>query len=192
MIKSEKSDMLQSLKSANLKLSFSISPITKWVLTILILGVGIIAAAYLYNQEQARNSQLQDQVDRAGADLVQNSLQRQDLSNKLAVANLALAEKKIQVPPSGQTMTVEEALCSAASEAGVELLTINCPEPQAETVNGVNYDVFNMTISLQGGPANLLYFTGHLGYWLPTSSMQSISLGENGMNVTAKVYALAG
>lgn len=183
---------MKSLKSPNMRLSFSISPVTKWILTILILGVGVVLVVVLYTQEQTRNTTLQSEVDKAAASLVKNSLTKRDLDANLATANLNLLENQAKFPPSGQTMTMEEELFSAAAEAGVTLTSVSCPGPEAQTVGDVAYAVFKINISIEGGADNLLYFTGHLGYWLPSSSIELAKMSGGSMNLDLEVYALAG
>jgi hypothetical protein len=93
---------MKSLKSVNLKLNFSLSPITRWILTIVILGVGVVVVVFLYSQQQTKNNKLTDEVDTAGTALVQNSLSKRDLENRLVTANLALAELTANIPSSHQ------------------------------------------------------------------------------------------
>lgn len=141
---------MKSLKSVNLKPSFSLSPITRWILTILILGVGVVLVVVFYAQQQTRNNELKDQVDQAGTSLVQNSLNKRDLENRLVAANLALAELTASFPSSKQSMDMEDALYRAAADAGVEVTSINAPEPKAETVGSNSYQVFGVTVSVTG------------------------------------------
>jgi Tfp pilus assembly protein PilO len=181
-----KSDAVQSLKSANLKLSFSISPVTKWVLTIVILGAGIALMAYFYTQEQSRNHQLQDQVDKAAMTLVQNNLAMRDLEGQLAEANMSLAELEASVPPAAQTMTLEEKLYYAAADAGVTLNNISVSN--LEDANDGGYQSYGVNLSLTGGEENQLRFVGILGYWLPTAEISSSSMGADTMTMVFTVY----
>ena len=107
---------------------------TKWILTILILGVGVVLVVVFYAQEQTRNSDLKEEVGNASTTLVQNSLVRKASEDKLAAANLSLAELAAQFPSAKQSMDVEEALFSAAADSGVAVTSINCPEPRSQTV----------------------------------------------------------
>ena len=181
-----KSDVMQSLKSSNLKLSFSISPLTKWILTIVILGAGIALVVFFYTQEQSQNHQLQDQVDTAAATLVQNNLAMRDLEGKLAEARLNLAELQGQVPASQQTMTVEEKLYRAAADAGVELSSISMSS--AKTVKDSTYQAFGVSLTVLGRTDNQLRFSGVLGHWLPTADIVSASMSSEGMSLVLNVY----
>ena len=181
-----KSNTLQSLKATNLKLSFSISPLTKWILTILILGIGIAVIAYSYTQEQSRHNQLQDQVDTASATLVNNNLTMRDLEGQLAEANLSLAEMRALVPPSEQNMTVDEKLYALAADAGVGLNNLSVSDLQDADDSG--YRSFKVTVTVAGETANQLRFAGALGHWLPTARIASSSMGVDSMTMVLNVY----
>ena len=184
---------MKSLKNMKLSVSLpSISATTRMILTILILGVGVVLVVVLYGQQQTRNNKLSDEVDTAATALVQNSLSRRDLENRLVTANLALAELTANFPSSQQSMDVEEMLFKAAADAGVELLTVNCAAPKAETVGGGTYKSFGVTVSVTGETGSLLRFAGVVGYWLPSASIESASMSGTSMTLVMKVYATAG
>jgi Tfp pilus assembly protein PilO len=183
---------MKSLKSINLKPSFSLSPMTKWILTILILGFGVVLVVVFYAQEQTRNSDLKNEVGTASTTLVENSLKRKVSENRLAVANLSLAELATQFPSAKQSMDVEDALFSAAADSGVAITSINCPEPRAETVNKSSYQAFGVSVSLTGDTEHFLRFVGRLGYWLPSASIESVSVRGDSMSLTLQVYAGVG
>jgi Tfp pilus assembly protein PilO len=183
---------MKSLKSTNLKLSFSFSPMTKWILTILILGVGVVLVVVFYAQEQTRNSELKEEVGKASTTLVQKSLERKALEDRLEVANLSMAELVAQFPSAKQSMDVEEALFSAAADSGLAVTSINCPEPRSQTVNKATYQAFGVSVSLTGDTESFLRFVGRLGYWLPTASIESVSVSGDSMSLTLQVYAGVG
>ena len=184
---------MKSLKSVNLKLNFSLSPITRWIVTIVILGFGVVLVVFLYSQQQTKNNKLTEEVDTAGTALVQNSLSRRDLENRLVTANLALAELTVtaNLPSSSQSMDLEKVLFRAAADAGVELSTISCSDPKAETVGGSTYMSFGVTLSVTGETGSLLRFAGQMGYWLPSASIESASMSSESMALVLKVYASA-
>ncbi len=181
-----KTDVMQSLKSSNLKLSFSISPLTKWILTIVILGVGVALIVFLYTQQQSRNSQLQDEVDKAATTLVQNNMKMRDLEGQLAAANLSLAEMQASFPPSAQTMSVAEKLYGAAADAGVGVSSLSVSDPKNAEQTG--YQFFGVTLTITGGLENQLRFAGILGDWLPTADIESSSVSSDGMTLVFNVY----
>jgi hypothetical protein len=183
---------MKSLKSVNLKLNFSLSPITRWILTIVILGFGVVLVVFLYSQQQTKNNKLTDEVDTAGTALVQNSLSRRDLDNRLVTANLALAELTSNIPSSQQSMDVEQALYKAAADAGVAVTSISCSDPKAETVGSSSYEAFGVTVAITGETGSLLRFVGVVGYWLPSAGIETASMSGEGMTLVLKVYTSAG
>jgi hypothetical protein len=180
---------MKSLKSIDLKPSFTISPMTKWILTILILGIGVVLVVVFYAQEQTRNSSLKEEVGDASTTLVQNSLARRNSENRLAAANLSLAELAAQFPSARQSMDVEDALFSAAADSGVAIMSINCPEPRSVEVGNSTYQVFKVSVAVTGDREDCLRFVGRLGYWLPSASIDSVSVSGESMSLTLQVYA---
>jgi hypothetical protein len=161
-------------------------------MTVVILGFGVVVVVFLYTQQQTRNNDLKDQVDTAGTALVQNSLSRRDLENRLVTANLALAELTANFPSSSQSMDMEEALFKAAADAGVEVTSINASDPKAETVGDSTYEAFGVTVSVTGETGSLLRFAGVVGYWLPSAGIETASMSSEGMTLVLKVYTSAG
>jgi hypothetical protein len=161
-------------------------------MTVVILGFGVVVVVFLYTQQQTRNNDLKDQVDTAGTALVQNSLSRRDLENRLVIANLALAELTANFPSSSQSMDMEEALFKAAADAGVEVTSINASDPKAETVGDSTYEAFGVTVSVTGETGSLLRFAGVVGYWLPSAGIETASMSSEGMTLVLKVYTSAG
>ncbi|HWR70782.1 MAG TPA: hypothetical protein VN415_06965 [Dehalococcoidia bacterium] len=183
---------LDSLKSKNVNTSLTISPMTRWILTILILGVGVVLVVVLYAQEQSRNSDLKDEVNTASTTLVEKSLERRALENRLAVANLTMAELATQFPSAKQSMDVEDALFNAAADSGLAITSVNCSEPGSETVNKSAFQAFGVTVSFTGDTEGFLRLVGRLGYWLPSASIESVSLNPESMTLSLQVYAGVG
>jgi Tfp pilus assembly protein PilO len=183
---------MKSLKSVNLKPSFSLSPMTKWILTIVILGIGVVLVVVLYAQEQTRNSDLKKEVNTASTTLVEKSLERKALENRLAVANLTTAELATQFPSAKQSMDLEDALFNAAADSGLAIASINCPEPRAQTVDKIAYQSFGVSVMLTGDTEDLLRFVGRLGYWLPSASIESVSLDLESESLTLSLQVYAG
>jgi len=186
---------MKSLKNVKLSVSLpSISAATRMILTILILGVGVVLVVVLYGQQQTRNNKLSDEVDGAATTLVQNSLSRRDLENRLVAANLTLAEVTANFPSSKQSMDVEEALYKAAADAGVEITSVNCAVPKLEKVGSSSYNVYAIAVSATGDTQSILRFVGILGNWLPSTSIESAFTDGSGeevaLGLSLKVYAL--
>ena len=189
----EKPQSKKSWKSIDLKPSFSFSPMTKWILTILILGVAVVLVVVFYAQEQARNSDLKKEVGTVSTALVQKSLERKALEGRLAVANLSMAELATQFPSAEQSMDVEDALFSAAADSGLTIASLNCPEPREQKVSTTSsYLAFEISVSLTGDADSFLRFVGRVGYWLPSASIESVSISGESMSLTMKVYAGVG
>jgi len=185
----EKPQSKKSWKSIELKPSFSFSPMTKWILTILILGVGVVLVVVFYAQEQSRNSDLKEEVGTASTTLIQNSLRRNATEDRLAAANLDLAVLVAKFPSAQQSMDVEEALFSAAADAGVSIASINCSEPKGQKVGESTYPAFAVSVSVTGDTEECLTFVGRLGYWLPSASIDSVSLSEGDMSLKLNIFA---
>lgn len=187
---------MKSLKNMKLSVSLpSISATTRMILTILILGVGVVLVVVLYSQQQTRNNKLSDEVDTAATALVQNSLSRRDLENRLVAANLTLAEVTANFPSSKQSMDVEEALYKAAADAGVGMEDVSCSVPKAETVGSSSYGTYSIAVSVTGDTQSILRFVGIVGNWLPSTSIESATLRGSGeaviLALNLKVYAQA-
>jgi cytoskeletal protein RodZ len=185
----EKPQSKKSWKSIDLKPSFSFSPMTKWILTILILGVGVVLVVVFYAREQSRNSDLKEEVGTASTTLIQNSLRRNATEDRLAAANLDLAVLVAKFPSAQQSMDVEEALFSAAADAGVSIASINCSEPKDQKVGESTYPAFAVSVSVTGDTEDCLTFVGRLGYWLPSASIDSVSLSEGDMSLKLNIFA---
>ena len=185
----EKPQSKKSWKSIELKPSFSFSPMTKWILTILILGVGVVLVVVFYAREQSRNSDLKEEVGTASTTLIQNSLRRNATEDRLAAANLDLAVLVAKFPSAQQSMDVEEALFRAAADAGVSIASINCSEPKGQKVGESTYPAFAVSVSVTGDTEDCLTFVGRLGYWLPSASIDSVSLSEGDMSLKLNIFA---
>jgi cytoskeletal protein RodZ len=191
----QKKDKKSSISLPKLpKVSLSLSPVTKWVLTIVILGIGLVVVVVLYTQQETKNSDLEKQVRTAETTLVNNSQSRTQLEQELLVASASLDEAKAVFPASDQSMEVEEALSAAANAAGVRVDMLNCLEPEAETVGETEYQVFQVSMSMTGDAEGLMRFVGTLGDWLPSAKVNSfgVASGEGGstLSVSISVYAL--
>ncbi len=183
-----KADVMQSLKSTNLNLNFSVSPLVRWVLTIVILGAGIAVIAFLYTQEQSRNNQLQDQVDAAAATLEQNNIQMTDLNGQLAAANVSLTDlhQQADFPSSHETMDIQERLYQVAAASGVQVGSINIPG--LDSAEGSAYQYLDVTVDISGPVANLLLFADTLGSKVPTAQVASCKMSNDTMNMVLSVY----
>ena len=182
---------MKSLKSVNI----SISTTTRWIITIVVLAVALAVVIFLYTQEQTRNSDLKDELDTKQNSMVSNSLQRDLLEARLAKANLALYQLRAGFASSDDSIAIEEALYKAAIDAGVDISAISCPAPKAVTVGQQSYQVYTVTIGVQGNVESLLRFTSTLGHWLPSVGVKTVTINTNAegpadLSLVLEVYGI--
>jgi hypothetical protein len=166
---------------------------TKWILTLGILVILLVGIAVYYTRQQDRHDELSEDLDQAQQTLIMNSQQKGLLQYQLDLANLAYAEGLAVFPDAGQSMDVEQALYGAAAESGVEITTLSCSAPAAAQAGG--YQVFAISLGVDGQVEALLRFTAVLGYWLPSADIASVSIntqdgGSGTLSMSLKVYAL--
>lgn len=175
----------------NIKISRTI----KWIMTLGILLILLAAAVILYVGQQARHNQLSSDLSDAQNSLITNSQNKDQLESQLRELTVTLSEAQAKFPISDQSMPLEKALFGAADGAGVEITTLSCPPAHAETQGSITYQVFIVTVSVQGDMDSLLRFVGTLGYWLPSASVESVTVntaseGNLTLSLTLNVYAL--
>jgi hypothetical protein len=166
---------------------------TKWILTLGILLILVVGIAVYYTQQQGRHDKLSEDFSAAQQTLIMNSQQKGLLQNQLDVANLAYAEARAVFPDSSRSMDVEQALFGLAAETGVKINTLSCSAATAAQSGG--YQVFAVSLGVEGRIEALLRFTAVLGYWLPSADIASVSLntqdgGSAVLSMSLKVNAL--
>ena len=164
-------------------------------MTLGILLILLAAAVILYVGQQARHNQLSSDLSDAQNSLITNSQNKDQLESQLREVTLTLSEAQAKFPTSDQSMTLQEALFGAADGAGVEISVLSCPPATAETQGSITYQVFAVTVSVQGDMDSLLRFVGTLGYWLPSASIESVSMNipsgdQPTLTMSLKVYSL--
>jgi hypothetical protein len=184
---------MKSLKSVNI--SLTISPMTRWIITIVVVVAVLAVVTVLYVQQQTRNNELRDDLSAAQTALVTNGAQKDSLSVRLVEANLALSQLQTQFVSPTESISLEEALYRAAAAAGVEVSNIGCSAPASETVGKGTYQVYTVTLDAQGEVESLLRFITVLGDWLPSAGMgesTSMSFSESGQSsLPLKLYVYA-
>ena len=170
---------------------------TKWILTLSILVILLVGIAVYYSGQQDRHDRLSEDLGTAQQTLIINSQQKDLLEFQLDVANAAYADKIAVFPDSSQSMDVQEKLLGAADEAGVEITTLGCPPAVTEAQGNTSYQVFMVSLGVEGEVDALLRFVAVLGYWVPSADIESVSLssyddGGGIMSMNLKVYALGG
>jgi hypothetical protein len=59
-------------------------------------------------------------------------------------------------------------------------------------VNKSTFKAFGVTVSFIGDTEGFLRLVGRLGYWLPSASIESVSLDSESMTLSLQVYAGVG
>jgi Tfp pilus assembly protein PilO len=167
---------------------------TKWILTLSVLVILLVGIAVYYSRQQDRHDKLADNLDKVQNTLITNSQRKAILQGQLDLANLAYTDGLAVFPDSSQSMEIQQALLGAADEAGVVVASISTGEPKVEQVAGRSYQVFSVQVSAQGRMEDVLRFVGVLGYWLPTSAIDStgVTMNEGGqaaLTMSLQVYA---
>jgi hypothetical protein len=185
---------MKSLKSVNI--SLSISPVTRWIITIVVLVAVLAVVTVLYVQQQTRNNELKDDLSKAQTSLVNNGAQKDVLSVRLVTANLALSQLQAEFVSPTESISLEEAVYKAAAVVGVEVSNIGCTAPASETVGNRTYQVYTVTLDALGEVEPLLRFINVLGDLLPSAGMgDSVSMGtdesgQSSLTLRLAVYAL--
>ena len=170
---------------------------TKWILTLGILVILLVGIAVYYARQQDRHDRLSEELNTAQQTLIMNSQQKDVLEFQLDVASATYADKVTVFPDSSQSMDVQEALLGAADETGVEITTLSCPPAVTEKQGDTSYQVFVVSLGVEGEVDALLRFVAVLGYWVPSADIASVSLnayddGGGILSMNMKVYALGG
>jgi Tfp pilus assembly protein PilO len=187
---------MKRLKSVNVS-SFIISPLTRWVITIVVLVALLAVVIVLYAQQQTRNSDLKDELSTAQANLLNNSQQKSDLNERLVRANLSLSQLTGQFASTNESMSFEEDLYSAADASGVQVTSISCSAPREVTVGSISYRQYVVSLGVHGDAEDVLYFVNILGVWLPSADISGANYvrggdGQVDLSATLSVYGYDG
>lgn len=156
----------------------SVSPVIRWVLTLLILGVGLVVVVVLYSQQESRNGDLEKQLSEAQTRLINNSQAKGQLESELARAEVDSVRAKLPFPASDQSMDVEEAVYDAADSVGVTVASMSYGTPASDTIGATPCKVFTVTLTVNGEEEDLIRFVGLLGDWLPTATVNTVTIAE--------------
>lgn len=172
-----------------------LSKTAQWILAIGILAVLLVSAGVFYARQMAERSQLNSDIARANQDFVQFTQQRRDLQTRLSQAQSRLSSLQSEFYESTESIEIDEGLFETAEEAHVTLTDISCSVPKRQKVNGIDFQVFSLSLTVEGDNlAELLSFTTKLGKRFPDATIESprisISAEKSTLHLQFKVYAL--
>lgn len=163
-----------------------------WIVAIAVVVILVITVGVLYNQQRSENVQLKSDVASAQLQLNYNTAQKKDLETRLSQANSEVSTYYAKFPKRTQSVEIEEGLFATADAANVHISSLSCSGPSGTAINGINYEVFSLSLSVQGSNmAALLNFMGKLNERFPNSSIGSVSIGDSGktLSLSMSIYA---
>jgi hypothetical protein len=174
----------------------------RWILTIGIILIPIIALGVIYAQHSGEESQLGADIDSAWtqrsylvalwqrkisdannevaaleADLSQANAQLQSDIQLLANTTQQLDEEVQEDFPYNYTQSIEigDELFQAAADAGVTIGSYSCSLPSGRTLNGIAFQVYSIGLSVNGLVPNLLDFNIKVSQRFPDCNFKSVS-----------------
>jgi hypothetical protein len=171
-----------------------LSKTAQWILAIGILAVLLVAAGVTYSRQMMERSHLNSDIARANQDFSTYMAQSAELETRRSQAQSELSGLESEFHESTQSIEIDEALFDVADDANVSITRISSSMPGGETVNGITFQVFSLSLTVEGdNMAELLNFTNKLGERFPDATMQSprisISGEQSTLNLKLKVYA---
>jgi hypothetical protein len=172
-----------------------LSKTAQWILAIGILAVLLVGAGVMYGRQMTERSLLNSEIARANQDFSTYMAQRADLERRRSQAQSELSSLEGEFHEATQSIEIDEALFDVADDANVSITRISCSMPAGGTVNGITFQVFSLSLTVEGdNMPELLNFTKKLGERFPDATMESPSIsicGERStLNLKLKVYAL--
>jgi hypothetical protein len=169
-----------------------ISKTVRWILTVGILAILLVGVGVVYGHQAAEHSKLNSDVARANQNLATFTRERSELEARLVQAKSELSTDQANFHKRSQSVEINEALFEVAERANVKLTSLRSSSPSSEKLNGVNYKVFSLSLSVEGSNLSaLLNFTTKLSEEFPDSSIGSVKIGSGGtsLSLAMKVYA---
>jgi hypothetical protein len=163
----------------------------RWILAIAVVVIAIVAVGVVYNRQRVENAQLNSAIDQAQTQLNYNIAQKRDLETRLSQASSQLSGYQTNFQKPTESIEIEQALFATADSANVHISSLGCSGPSGATINGVNYKVFSLSLSIQGSNmAALINFMGKLNERFPNSSIGSVNIGDSGrtLSLSMSVY----
>ncbi len=172
-----------------------LSKTAQWILAIGILAVLLVAAGVMYSRQMTERSRLNSEIAQANQDFIIYTAQRANLETRRSQAQSELSSLESEFHEATQSIEIDEALFDVADDANVSITRISCSKPGGGTVNGITFQVFSLSLTVEGdNMPELLNFTKKLGERFPDATMESPAIsicGERStLNLKLKVYAL--
>jgi chromosome segregation ATPase len=165
-----------------------ISKTTQWALTIGIFAILLVSASVAYGHQQAQQSYLSSAIAQANQDLVKYSTQKKDLENRRREVNSRIASAQSELRQYTESIEINEALFEAAEDADVTITGLSSSLPEEETLDGITYRVFSLTITTQGEVLpQLLIFSKKLSERFSTAVIESAKIEGGGGEAKAKI-----
>ena len=172
-----------------------LSKTAQWILIIGVLAVLLVTAGVMYGRQTAARSQLNSDIAQANQDFFTYTAARANLETSRVQAQSQLFTLESEFYESTQSIEIEEALFDVADDANVSITSIGCSMPGGQTVNGITFQVFSLSLTVEGdNMPELLNFTTKLGKRFPDATIESPSISiseeESTLNFGFRVYTL--
>ena len=175
-----------------------ISKTVRWILTVGILAILLVGVGVVYGHQAAEHSKLNSDVARANQNLATFTRERSELEARLVQAKSELSTDQAKFHNPTESIEINQALFEVARDACVELTSLSSSTPKSEKLNGVNYQAFSLSLTVEGSNlAALLNFMSKLSEEFPNSNIGSVSIGitsggEASLSLSINVYAHEG
>lgn len=171
-----------------------ISKATRWILTVGILAILLIGVGVVYGHQMAEHRQLKSDIAKSQQELTLYTKEKGSLETRLNQARSQLSSYQANFHEPTESVEINEALFDTADGTNVQITSLSSSAPASEKVNGVNYKVFSLSLTVEGDNLpELLVFTNKLSEVFPDSSISSVSISVSGvtstMSLSMKVYA---
>ena len=155
---------------------------TSWIfLTIGIFGILVLSLNVAYAQQSQEQSQLNEEVALVQKRLLKNppqqiSSQKSELESRLAKAELQLKVTKVGLYWSLESIEASDALFELAEASYVEVTGISSSGVTSELLEGVDFSILLLTVTIEGDVLNLVDFIYKWTKRYPTGVVQSVAI----------------
>jgi len=155
---------------------------TSWIfLTIGIFGILVLSLNVAYAQQSQEQSQLNEEVALVQKRLLKNppqqiSSQKSELESRLAKAELQLKVTKVGLYWSLESIEASDALFELAEASYVEVTEISSSGVSSELLEGVDFSILLLTVTIEGDVLNLVDFIYKWTHEYPTGVVQSVAI----------------